>query len=187
VTREPVRSAGAADSMKQAQAVAAQVAAVQTWEAEGGAVERGTTEAARPIEEHAPRSLEVYLGSFTGPSYGVCWDGTKLVYESFEPGYRRRQQILLSPSHAQWRRFWRTMDEIGVWEWAEWYEPGERFEPGTVVRDGTHWSLTLAHAHRAVGAAGDNAGPGARDLDESPVFAHFCEAVARLVGGREFA
>jgi len=187
VTPEPVRSAGAAELLEQAQSVAAQVAAVQTWEAEGGAVEQGKTEATRRIDEDAPSSLEVYLGSFNGLSYGVCWEGRALVYESFEPGYQRRQQLLLSPSHAQWRRFWRSMDQIGVWEWADRYEPGARFEPGSVVRDGTHWSLTLAHADSAVESSGDNAGPDTRDLDESRVFARFCEAVTRLVGGREFA
>lgn len=145
------------------------------------------TGAARPIDQNAPCSFEVYLGSFNGLSYGVSWDGTTLVYETFEPGYQMRQQLLLSPSHAQWRRFWQSMDELGVWEWADRYEPGVRFEPGSVVRDGTHWSLTLANADRAVESSGDNAGPDGRDLDESPAFAHFCEAVARLVGGREFA
>jgi hypothetical protein len=141
----------------------------------------------RPIENDTPRFLEVYLGSFSGPSYGVYWEGTTLVYESFESGYQRRQQVLLSPSHAQWRRFWRSMDQLGVWEWAERYEPGDRFEPKSVIRDGTYWSLTLAHADRAVESCGDNAGPDARDLDESRVFAGFCEAVTRLTGGCEFA
>jgi len=145
------------------------------------------TAAPHPIEDDAPRVLEVYVGSFSGASYGVCWDGTTLVYESFEPGYRRRQQLLLAPSRAQWRRFWTSMEELGVWEWAERYEPGTRFEPTTVVRDGTHWSLTLAHGDRAVESSGDNAAPDGGDLDESPGFAHFCEAVMRLVGGREFA
>jgi hypothetical protein len=170
--------------LEQARPGAAPEAALQTWEGEGGAVDQGVTQ---PSEADAPAYLEIYLGSFNGPSYGLSWEGRTLVYESFEPGYRRREQVLLFPSHAQWRRFWRSMDRIGVWEWDEWYEPGVRFEPATVVRDGTYWSLTLAHAERAVQASGDNAAPGAGDLDESPVFARFCEAVARLAGGRDFA
>ena len=187
VTGEPVRFAGAPEWPGQAQPDAAQEAAQQTWEGEGGAIQQGNTEATRPIDQDGPCSLEIYLGSFNGPSYGVCWDGTTLVYESFEAGYQTRQQLLLSPSHAQWRRFWRSMDQLGVWEWADRYEPGARFEPRSVVRDGTHWSLTLANGDRAVASSGDNAGPDGRDLDESPAFARFCEAVARLVGGREFA
>ncbi len=187
MTGEPICFAGAAASLGQAQPAADLEAAVQKWEGEGGAVEQTKAEATRPIDEDAASSLEVYLGSFNGRSYGVSWDGTTLVYESFEPGYQTRQQLLLSPSHAQWSRFWRSMDQLGVWEWAERYEPGARFEPGSIVRDGTHWSLTLAHADRAVESSGDNAGPDGRDLDESPVLARLFEAVARLVGGRDFA
>ena len=55
-----------------------------------------------------PRALEVYVGSFGGPSYGVWLDGGRLVYESFLPGYEERRQVVLSPSQAQWRRFWQT-------------------------------------------------------------------------------
>jgi hypothetical protein len=175
----------AADSAEDAQRGADVVAALQTWEGEGGASEHPETH--HTIEACAPRALEVYLGSVNGRSFGVCWEGTELAYESFEPGYQGSQQVRLSPSQAQWRRFWRSMDQIGVWDWATRYEPGERFEPRSVVRDGTHWSLTLANADRAVESSGDNASPDACDLDESRVFPRLCEAVARLVGGREFA
>jgi hypothetical protein len=173
-------------SSQEAKPIAAPEAAVQTWEDEGGAVEQVKAVAIIPIDGEAPQSLEVYLGSFNGFSYGVCWDGTRLVYENFEPGYQRRQQLLLTPSHAQWRRFWRSMDQLAVWQWGERYEPGDRFEPEDVVRDGTYWSLTLVHAGRAVESSGDNTGPDARDLDESSAFAGFCEAIARLTGGCEF-
>jgi hypothetical protein len=137
--------------------------------------------------DEAPLAFEVYIGCFSGPSYGVWWDGSKLVYESFEPGYEKRRQLLLSPSRAQWRRFWQSMDEIGVWGWGARYEPGKRFEPVSVVRDGTHWSLTLACAGRQVESSGDTAGPQSRDLDESRDFGRFCEAISRLLGSREFA
>jgi hypothetical protein len=134
-----------------------------------------------------PLAFEVYLGSFGGPSYGVWWDGSRLVYESFEPAYDESQQVLLSPSRAQWERFWRSMNEIGVWQWAARYEPAERFEPLGVVRDGTHWSVTLAWAGGKVESSGDTAGPNSRDLDESRDFGRFCDAVSRLLGSREFS
>lgn len=128
----------------------------------------------------------MYLGGFANTSYGLWWDGDQLVYESFRSGYRDREQLRLSPSEAQWRRFWRTMDEIEVWRWSARYEAGARFEPQSQTRDGTHWSLTLAHAGRTVESSGDSAGPGAVDLDESAGFAAFLEAVSRLIGGRPF-
>ena len=139
------------------------------------------------MNEDAPLEFEAYLGSFAGTSYGVWWDGETLVYESFEVGYERRQQLLLSPSRAQWQRFRRSMDEIGVWGWAARYEPAERFEPDGVVGDATYWSLSLAYAGRQVETSGDNAGPEGRDLDENPGFARLCEAVTRLLGGLQFA
>jgi hypothetical protein len=138
------------------------------------------------MDEQRPRALEVYVGSFGGPSYGVWWDGSSLVYESFLSGYEERRQIVLAPSQTQWRRFWRTMDRIGVWAWGSRYEPSQRFEPVEQVRDGTHWSLTLARGDRSVQSSGDSRGPDSDDLDDSEPFGEFADAVSRLVGGRPF-
>lgn len=109
------------------------------------------------------------------------------MYERFEAGYTDHEQVELTPSAAQWARFWRTVEELGVWQWAERYEPGERFEPGEVVRDGVHWSVTLESGRRKVQSSGDGAGPDARDLDESSVFDAFLCAVSRLAGSRPFS
>jgi hypothetical protein len=138
------------------------------------------------MDEPRPRALEVYVGSFGGPSYGVWWEGSRLIYESFLSGYEERRQLVVSPSEAQWRRFWQTMDRIGVWTWGSRYEPSQRFEPVEQVRDGTHWSLTLACGDRSVQSSGDSRGPGSADLDDSELFGAFTEAVSRLVGGRPF-
>jgi hypothetical protein len=141
----------------------------------------------RPEPEEEPAILEIYLGSSRGMSYGAWWDGECLIYESFTSGYRGWEQCAVAPSRAQWRRFWESMDAIGVWRWSERYEPGERFESRMVVRAGVHWSLTLAHAGRDASSSGDGAGPTAIDLDEDTTFARFLEAVSRLLGGRPFA
>lgn len=133
-----------------------------------------------------PRALEVYVGSFGGPSYGVWWEGSHLVYESFLSGYEERRQVVLVPSHAQWRRFWQTMDRIGVWVWDRRYEPSERFEPADQIRDGTHWSLTLARGDRSVQSSGDSRGPDSDDLDDSGPFGELTGAISRLAGGRPF-
>ena len=142
--------------------------------------------ASSPGRDTVPLAFEVYIGGFAGPSYGAWWDGERIVYESFEAQYQRREQALLAPSAAQWRRFWRSMDEIGVWKWRRRYGAGERLEPAEVIRDGTHWSLTLEVTGRRVESSGDSSGPGALDLDESQAFVHFRDAVSRLVGGRAF-
>lgn len=138
------------------------------------------------MSETTPRALEVYIGGFGGPSYGVWWDGEQLVYESFLRDYEERRQLFLSPSAAQWRRFWQTMDRIDVWSWLRRYTPGERFEPVGQLRDGTHWSLALEHGDRSIESSGDSGGPGSVDLDESERFSSFLQAVSRLIGGRPF-
>jgi hypothetical protein len=134
----------------------------------------------------APTEFGVYLGSFADTAYGLWWDGEQLLYESFRAGYHDREQIRIAPSETQWRRFWHTLDELEVWRWGTRYEPGARFEPREEIRDGTHWSLTLAHAGRRVESSGDSSGPDAVDLDESSPFAAFLEALRRLIGGRPF-
>jgi hypothetical protein len=41
------------------------------------------------------------------------------------------------------------------WGWKDRYEPGGRFEPASLVRDGTHWSVSLQHDGRRVESAGE--------------------------------
>ena len=135
----------------------------------------------------APADFEVYVGSFAGPAYGVWWDGKQLVYESFGPAYQDRREAYIVPSSAQWSRFWQTMERIEVWAWRSHYEPGKRYEPADVIRDGTHWSMTLAWRGRRVVSSGDGAGPDDIDLDASRDFRCLCDAVSRLTGGADFA
>lgn len=136
-------------------------------------------------DRSTPDVLEVYVGSFSAPSYGLWWDGKQLVYESFVSGYEDRRQVFLAPSRAQWSRFWRAMDTIGVWSWTERYEPGGPFEPKGLIRDGTHWSVSLQYDGRRIESAGD--GSDSTDLDASARFDAFAEAVSRLTGGYQFA
>jgi hypothetical protein len=132
-----------------------------------------------------PQVLEVYIGSFGSASYGLWWDGERLVYESFLSGYEERHESTIEPSDAQWARFWQTMDELEVWSWEGSYDPGARFRADNVIRDGTYWSLTLAHAGRTVESGGDSGGPGRTDMDETK-FDAFADAVSRLTGGYAF-
>lgn len=138
-------------------------------------------------DEPTPEVFEVYIGSFSLPSYGLWWDGRQLVYESFVSGYEDRRQVYVVPSRAQWNRFWRTMETIDVWSWKDRDEPGGRFDPKGLIRDGARWSVTLQHGDRRVESAGDNSGPASTDVDESARFDEFTEAVSRLTGGYQFA
>jgi hypothetical protein len=139
------------------------------------------------LEALTPTALEIYIGSFADTSYGLWWDEDHLIYESFRPGYDDRTQVSVTPSRAQWARFWKTIDKIGVWDWRNHYDAGPRFEPPEQIRDGTHWSLTLSRSGRGVEAAGDSAAPDAADLDDSRSFQLFVQAVSRLIGGHRFS
>ena len=134
-----------------------------------------------------PAALEIYHGGFGGSSYGAWWNGEQVVYESFGESYSAIEQTHVSPSPAQWQRFWRTVDHLHIWDWAPRYEPGERFEPNGVVRDGVYWSITLEHAGRRLESSGDGAGPDSMELDESPGFLGLLDALSRLLGGRAFS
>ncbi len=136
--------------------------------------------------EHLPELFEIFVGSSRGPSYGAWWDGRVVIYESFGAEFRDCEQLLLAPSSAQWQRFWRSMDDLGVWKWDDRYEPGERFEPQEVPGPAVHWSLGLAHCGRRASSSGDGAGPGSVDLDESLAFTAFLSAVTRLLSGQPF-
>ena len=137
-------------------------------------------------EAATPDVLEVYVGSFGAPSYGLWWDGERLVYESFVSGYEERRQTFILPSEAQWTRFWRTLDAIDVWNWSDRYERETRREPAAEIHDGTHWSLSLAYRDRQVTSGGDDAAPASEDVAGSGPFAAFAEAVSRLTGGYPF-
>ena len=137
-------------------------------------------------DRSTPDEFEVYIGGFASRSYGLWWDGNRLVYESFRDGYEDREQSHVTPSGAQWARFWSSMDELGVWGWDDRYE-GARGVPTDEIRDGMHWSLSIRLGDRRVASAGDNSGPTGSNHDESRAFAEFAEAVSRLTGGYAFA
>jgi hypothetical protein len=134
-----------------------------------------------------PDVFEVYIGGFSSTSYGLWWDGRRLVYESFVSGYEDRRQVYVEPSGAQWARFWRTMDELDVWSWTNRYATNGGVEPKRLARGATHWSLSLQHDGRRIESAGDSSGPGATDRDDSERLDAFTEAVSRLTGGYRFA
>jgi len=135
---------------------------------------------------HLPEVFEIFIGSSRRDSYGAWWDGGVVIYESFGPDFNGCEQLVLTPSRAQWERFWRSVDEIGVWQWETRYRQVGRFEPDGLGGTATQWSVALAHEGRKASSSGNGAGPGSADLDESLDFAALLEAVSRLLGGRSF-
>jgi hypothetical protein len=135
---------------------------------------------------HLPEVFEIFIGSSRGDSYGAWWDGNAVIYESFGPDFGGCEQIVLTPTRAQWERFWRSVEEIGVWAWAERYRQDDRFEPDQSAGTAAQWSVALAHGARRASSSGSGAGPGSADLDDSDGFAALSAAISRLLGGRSF-
>lgn len=130
-------------------------------------------------QPHHPKSLEIYIGGFGGPSYELKWDGEHLVYRMYEDG--TQQAILhMQPSKRSWEAFWKVMDEIDIWGWQDHYEPS-----GSVM-DGTGWSVKVLVDDRFVESGGDNAYPVgghcAGTDDVTACFRRFLRAVRRLMG-----
>ena len=104
--------------------------------------------------------------------YGVHADDDGHVRWSHAENVRLVDEATVTPSEEAWERFWATLDDAGVWDWAA------RYEPDSPVMDGTSWMLEAEHDGRRVRSSGSNAYP--------PRFADVCQAVAALSGGRTF-
>ena len=130
-------------------------------------------------QSHHPKSLEISIGGYGGPSYDLTWEDGHLVYRMYEDG--TQQAVLhMRPSKRSWEAFWKVMDEIDIWGGQDHYEPSGR------VMDGTGWSVKILVDDRFVESGGDNAYPvdgHCAGTDEvTPCFRKFLRAVRRLMG-----
>jgi hypothetical protein len=95
-----------------------------------------------------------------------------LVYEHRAGGtvLERRET---ESSDREWRRFWVSIDRVGVWSWADGFRGAE---------DGDRWLLQLARKDRRIQSSGMGAFPPVSDPSPSNDFLRLCAAMARLVG-----
>ena len=69
--------------------------------------------------DYLPTSFKLYIGgSIIPPNYNVELQGGSLVYrvQTLDPttnAYKEAKRVV-KPSPAQWRQFWKAMDEISV-------------------------------------------------------------------------
>jgi hypothetical protein len=91
------------------------------------------------------------------------------------------------PSVEQWQAFRKTLDQVNVWCWEDYYPSLPDFGGGT------SWDLKIAYTDKAIKSGGSNCFPlrngkpnyvgSGRKGDAT--FSKFCRAVTMLVG-REF-
>lgn len=136
--------------------------------------------------DYLPARFELYIhGGIFPPSYSVKVQGESLVYSAREavPGsyaLRERSEVI-RPTAERWRRFWKAMDEVGLWDWRPEY-------PNPRVADGTRWGLEIAFGGREIRSSGSNGYPGgpADSPEPSRVFEAYRKAVEDLLGGESF-
>jgi hypothetical protein len=116
-------------------------------------------------------------------SYGSFADYREVRWENDGLVYRqdlRAEVITLSPTVADWRRFWALSEAVNLWEWREYYMNDE-------ILDGTQWELEVEFQGQKVVSGGSNAFPG---WEKGPFFPDGCEfgrflhAVRTLTGGK---
>lgn len=127
-----------------------------------------------------PEAFEFFIGGYTGSSHQVAWDGAELRYERLGYGFVPEEiEVDDAPTRPapDWGAFRAAVDRLGVWAWAESYEP-ER-----PILDGTQWSLTLRWGDRSVATGGSNAFPGVGATESgSNTFRAFLRSVRNLTG-----
>lgn len=82
---------------------------------------------------------------------------------------------IVTPSEQDWRLFWQSMDQIGVWKWRDRYD---NFE----VLDGTAWGLKLAYQGRHLECEGTNMYPPDQRISwsDDSEFGRFMTALQKL-------
>ena len=127
-------------------------------------------------------TLTFWMGGFRGPGYDIDSDGVKITYDETKVGTTAPISEEITPTTKAWDRFWNRVDTLDIWSWDSEYSNPE-------VRDGTLWTLELAHNGRSLITRGDNAYPAPRHDDgpntPSPAFAALLAALSQLCGGRE--
>jgi hypothetical protein len=136
---------------------------------------------------HSPSVFMLYIGGgIFPPNYTVQLRGNSLLYQCHDIDRKTNRPIeaskLITPTATQWRQFWRSMDEVGLWKWRAEY-------PNPLVMDGCGWSLEVAVAGRSVESSGHNGYPsrgGVQLNAASEDFEKYLKAVEALLGGEEF-
>ena len=86
-------------------------------------------------------------------------------------------EMVLEPDSGAWVRFWKVVEDAGVWRWEKNYENPE-------ILDGTQWFLKLKYQGRGIKSSGSNAFPGSQepDFSETCEFGQFIKGLRELTG-----
>lgn len=144
-----------------------------------------------------PTRLMLYIGGgIFPPNYTMEFRGDSLVYHASEDDPKthtiRERTRVITPTADQWRRFWKAMDEVDLWNWRPRYD-------NPLIADGTKWDLDVEYAGRRIASSGSNTYPGGAAPGPKPSqapaagppgtskqFEAYLSAVRELLGGEPF-
>lgn len=157
------------------------------------------------LNEYEPDDLFcVSVGGYLDNAYAAYWEDGALYYVYSPPKARTPEvKVELRPSREEWERFWKRMDELGVWNWEQEYKPiGSVF-----VADGPYWQVILQNRGRKLESNGYACYPPLEEKERffypdeqddpefiksmywmrpGPTFKALLEAASELTGGRTF-
>lgn len=114
--------------------------------------------------DHLPDEFLVEYGPILHPHEGFSIKLNKkgLIYRPIMHSLHEEQII---PTESQWRKFWREIDELGLWEWELEYQ--------LCCLDGTAWKVKIGYKDQEMESMGQNHFP--------DTFLDFLDAVEDLI------
>jgi hypothetical protein len=101
--------------------------------------------------EYLPTKLSVLSASFRRKVTSTVWDGEALQFEESVMGQPPRKEKIRPPEEG-WKKFWKEMDAIGIWQWNAEYIDDQ-------LADGHSWEVLLEHGDKKIHSRGSNKYP----------------------------
>ena len=137
--------------------------------------------------DYLPKKMALWIGGF-GDSFNVLLKGKTLEYTNYGfGGGAPKKHKIITPTKEQWRKFWKALDDIKIWQWQARYDVD--------VVDGTSWSLEIEQSGAKAGkikSEGDNGYPlSIESLEKmsiypTPIYKKYLAAVQALIGKETF-
>ena len=121
-------------------------------------------------------TLNFTIGGFGSGYERIIWQDNKLQHQLFNHAYPEDIEVMpdevlieVAPLPKEWEEFWKTIDELKVWNWDKEY-----INQG--IMDGTQWELKIKRqGKRRRRIFGSNAYP-----EPNGTFTNFIKALNRL-------
>ena len=101
--------------------------------------------------DYLPTQLSLSSNNFRAQNTLIVWDGKVLQFEKSGWGKAIKKETI-RPSEESWKKFWKEVDEMGIWKWDEEYIDAN-------LADGHSWDVLLEYGDKKVHSRGRNRYP----------------------------